>query len=126
MSSLLHTRPKALSRINSQLSTYSSRRACYCKHLRAATCLRRTVRCKVQVRGFAWIVKHRSQGHESLGYCQVSKKWGEVTAVIAGLTGTYTGYITTWEEYQEQRFEAAATAYGPHTLDAYVQVQRFY
>lgn len=42
--------------------------------------------------------------------------------VIAGLSNTYSGYITTWEEYQEQRFEAAATAFGPHTLDAYIQV----
>ena len=107
-----------------------SRRACYCKRLHA-TCLSdqmelwwNIVRCKVYASGFALFFKHRSQGNEiSIGYCQVSKEWGEVTPVIAGLTGTYTGYITTWEEYQEQRFEAAATAYGPHTLDAYIQVQ---
>jgi len=45
-----------------------------------------------------------------------------VHVVVAGLTNTYSGYIATWEEYQEQRFEAAATAYGPSTLDAYIQV----
>ena len=49
-------------------------------------------------------------------------RWGELHLVVAGLTNTYSGYITTWEEYREQRFEAAATAYGPHTLDAYIQV----
>ena len=40
---------------------------------------------------------------------------------IAGLTNTYTHYITTFEEYQAQRYEAASTLYGPHTLDAYIQ-----
>ncbi|KAK9785596.1 hypothetical protein WJX73_002285 [Symbiochloris irregularis] len=55
-------------------------------------------------------------------YDQVAPVWGDtVTVVIAGLSNTYSGYITTFEEYQVQRFEAAATAYGPHTLDAYVQ-----
>ena len=53
---------------------------------------------------------------------QVASSWGQdLHIVIAGLSNTYSGYITTWEEYQEQRFEAAATAYGPHTLDAYIQ-----
>mmetsp|Transcript_3603 Transcript_3603/g.7287 ORF Transcript_3603/g.7287 Transcript_3603/m.7287 type:complete len:703 (+) Transcript_3603:1028-3136(+) len=40
---------------------------------------------------------------------------------IAGLTNTYTHYITTFEEYQAQRYEAASTLYGPHTLEAYIQ-----
>ncbi|GMH86661.1 hypothetical protein TrST_g13926 [Triparma strigata] len=40
---------------------------------------------------------------------------------IAGLTNTYTHYITTFEEYQAQRYEAASTLYGPHTLGAYMQ-----
>ena len=40
---------------------------------------------------------------------------------IAGLSNTYTHYITTFEEYQGQRYEAASTLYGPHTLDAYIQ-----
>merc|ERR1712037_579631 len=29
--------------------------------------------------------------------------------VVAGLSNTYTHYITTWEEYQKQRYEAAST-----------------
>ncbi|PNW83601.1 hypothetical protein CHLRE_05g236500v5 [Chlamydomonas reinhardtii] len=41
--------------------------------------------------------------------------------VVSGLTGTYSSYITTWEEYQVQRYEGASTLYGPHTLDAYIQ-----
>merc|ERR1712226_634827 len=41
--------------------------------------------------------------------------------VIAGLSNMYTHYITTFEEYQKQRYEAASTIYGPHTLQAYLQ-----
>ena len=37
------------------------------------------------------------------------------------LGNTYTHYITTYEEYQKQRYEAASTIYGPHTLSAYIQ-----
>ncbi|CAL4067282.1 unnamed protein product, partial [Meganyctiphanes norvegica] len=41
--------------------------------------------------------------------------------VIAGLSNVYTHYVATWEEYQMQRYEAASTIYGPHTLEAYMQ-----
>lgn len=41
--------------------------------------------------------------------------------VLAGLTNTYSSYITTYEEYHVQRYEGASTLYGPHTLDAYIQ-----
>ncbi|PSS32664.1 Neutral ceramidase [Actinidia chinensis var. chinensis] len=44
-----------------------------------------------------------------------------VHIVIAGLTNTYSQYVTTFEEYQVQRYEGASTLYGPHTLDAYIQ-----
>lgn len=40
---------------------------------------------------------------------------------IAGLANSYTHYVTTFEEYQGQRYEAASTLYGPHTLSAYIQ-----
>ena len=40
---------------------------------------------------------------------------------IAGLANSYTHYITTIEEYAGQRYEAASTLYGPHTLSAYIQ-----
>lgn len=41
--------------------------------------------------------------------------------VIAGLSNSYTHYVTTEEEYQGQRYEAASTLYGPYTLAAYIQ-----
>lgn len=43
-----------------------------------------------------------------------------VTVVIAGLSNTYSDYIATFEEYQRQRYEAASTIYGPHTLEAHL------
>ncbi|XP_076318087.1 neutral ceramidase isoform X1 [Tachypleus tridentatus] len=45
----------------------------------------------------------------------------EIKVVIAGLSNTYSSYITTYEEYQVQRYEGASTIYGPHTLQAYIQ-----
>lgn len=51
-----------------------------------------------------------------------SKEFGSnVHVVIAGLTNTYSQYVTTFEEYQIQRYEGASTLYGPHTLSAYIQ-----
>ncbi|CAL0307334.1 unnamed protein product [Lupinus luteus] len=44
-----------------------------------------------------------------------------VHVVLAGLTNTYSQYVTTYEEYQVQRYEGASTLYGPHTLSAYIQ-----
>ncbi|XP_059097866.1 putative neutral ceramidase C [Tigriopus californicus] len=44
-----------------------------------------------------------------------------VEVVIAGLSNVYTHYVTTYEEYQNQRYEGASTIYGPHTLRAYQQ-----
>jgi len=52
----------------------------------------------------------------------VVESMGEpVVPVVAGLSNTYTHYITTFEEYQKQRYEAASTIYGPHSLRAYQQ-----
>lgn len=44
----------------------------------------------------------------------------EITVSIAGLANGYSDYVTTYEEYQGQRYEAASTIYGPHTHQAYV------
>ncbi|KAI8523675.1 hypothetical protein RHMOL_Rhmol13G0091500 [Rhododendron molle] len=44
-----------------------------------------------------------------------------VHVVIAGLTNTYSQYVTTFEEYEVQRYEGASTLFGPHTLAAYIQ-----
>uniref|UniRef100_U5ESX4 Neutral ceramidase n=1 Tax=Corethrella appendiculata TaxID=1370023 RepID=U5ESX4_9DIPT len=46
---------------------------------------------------------------------------GNVEVVIAGLSNTYTSYVTTPEEYQIQRYEGASTIFGPHTLTLYLQ-----
>ncbi|CAG5114790.1 unnamed protein product, partial [Candidula unifasciata] len=43
------------------------------------------------------------------------------TTVIAGLANEYSSYITTFEEYQIQRYEGASTIYGPHTLQGYLE-----
>ncbi|KAJ3308403.1 hypothetical protein HDV04_001333 [Boothiomyces sp. JEL0838] len=40
--------------------------------------------------------------------------------VIAGLSNIYTSYVTTYEEYLQQRYEAGSTIFGPHTLEAYI------
>jgi neutral ceramidase len=45
----------------------------------------------------------------------------EIYIVIAGLSNSYSHYVTTYEEYQAQRYEAASTLYGPHTLQGYKQ-----
>ncbi|XP_028771447.1 neutral ceramidase 1 [Neltuma alba] len=51
-----------------------------------------------------------------------SKDFGpNIHVVIAGLTNTYSQYVTTFEEYEVQRYEGASTLYGPHTLSAYIQ-----
>lgn len=57
---------------------------------------------------------------------QVAGAWGEdVHVVLAGLTNTYSSYVTTREEYGAQRYEGASTIFGPHTLDAYIQARFF-
>lgn len=45
----------------------------------------------------------------------------DVNVAIAGLSNAYSSYVTTFEEYQIQRYEGASTIFGPHTLDAYIQ-----
>jgi neutral ceramidase len=42
-------------------------------------------------------------------------------AIVTGLSNVYTSYITTFEEYQIQRYEGASTIYGPHTLALYLK-----
>ena len=45
----------------------------------------------------------------------------ENRVILSGLSNTYSSYITTFEEYQHQRYEAASTVYGAYTLQAYIQ-----
>ncbi|KAL8357355.1 hypothetical protein RB598_002272 [Gaeumannomyces tritici] len=46
--------------------------------------------------------------------------------VLGGPANSYTHYITTEEEYGIQRYEGASTLYGPHTLNAYINVTLSY
>ncbi|XP_049868295.1 neutral ceramidase isoform X1 [Pectinophora gossypiella] len=48
------------------------------------------------------------------------KASGAKKVVLAGLSNIYSDYIATPEEYQAQRYEAASTIFGPHTLDIYL------
>ena len=45
----------------------------------------------------------------------------EPVVTIAGLANGYSSYVTTPEEYEAQRYEAASTIFGKHTLDGYLQ-----
>ncbi|MBD1371558.1 neutral/alkaline ceramidase [Hazenella sp. IB182357] len=45
----------------------------------------------------------------------------EQTVVIAGLANSYSGYVTTPEEYHAQHYEGASTHFGKWTLGAYLQ-----
>lgn len=48
--------------------------------------------------------------------------YSQLNVIIAGLSNEYSGYVTTYEEYQLQHFEGAATYFGPNTLKAYQQI----
>lgn len=42
--------------------------------------------------------------------------------VLGGPANTYAHYVTTWEEYQIQRYEGASTLFGPNELNAYINL----
>ncbi|XP_038214636.1 neutral ceramidase-like [Zerene cesonia] len=44
----------------------------------------------------------------------------ERRVVVSALANEYIHYVTTFEEYQVQRYEAASVIYGPHTLDIFL------
>ncbi|XP_023951474.2 neutral ceramidase-like [Bicyclus anynana] len=44
----------------------------------------------------------------------------EPRVAVSSLTNEYIHYVCTFEEYQVQRYEAASTIYGPHTLDIFL------
>ena len=50
----------------------------------------------------------------------------EPKVVLGGPANTYGHYIATEEEYQVQRYEGASTLYGPHTLEAYINLTMTY
>ncbi|XP_076452014.1 neutral ceramidase B-like [Babylonia areolata] len=60
---------------------------------------------------------------DAVTHTLISNGWyPDTVSVIAGLSNDYADYVTTYEEYQIQRYEGASTIYGPHTLQAYIQV----
>jgi len=44
----------------------------------------------------------------------------EPIVLLGGPSNSYTHYITTEEEYSQQRYEGASTLYGPHTLNGLI------
>ncbi|XWS55575.1 hypothetical protein CRYUN_Cryun09bG0012100 [Craigia yunnanensis] len=44
-----------------------------------------------------------------------------VHIVVAGMTNTYSQYVSTYEVYQVQSYEGAPNLYGPHALNAWIQ-----
>ncbi|MBI3534919.1 MAG: neutral/alkaline non-lysosomal ceramidase N-terminal domain-containing protein [Deltaproteobacteria bacterium] len=46
---------------------------------------------------------------------------GVKTVTISAIANDYSGYVTTFEEYQEQQYEGGFTLYGPYTHQAYLQ-----
>jgi len=48
----------------------------------------------------------------------------KVEVLLSTLSNAYSSYVTTFEEYQKQRYEAASTIFGPYTLSAYIQQYR--
>lgn len=47
---------------------------------------------------------------------------GVTTAVIAGLTNSYSGYLATREEFETQQYEGASTEFGPNAESAVEQI----
>ena len=50
----------------------------------------------------------------------------EPLVVLGGPANSYTHYIATEEEYGIQRYEGASTLYGPHTLNAHIDLTTIY
>ncbi|QBZ57124.1 hypothetical protein PoMZ_02046 [Pyricularia oryzae] len=67
--------------------------------------------------GFLDTERNDADGNEDSDSEQLSP-----IVVLGGPANSYTHYITTEEEYGIQRYEGASTLYGPHTLDAYINV----
>ncbi|KAI8833543.1 ceramidase [Chytridium lagenaria] len=53
---------------------------------------------------------------------RIGRRIKDVKVVVMGPANSYSGYVTTPEEYAIQRYEGASTIYGPYTLNAYMDV----
>ncbi|KAK4694103.1 neutral ceramidase, partial [Lecanoromycetidae sp. Uapishka_2] len=63
--------------------------------------------------------------HEAAGTSSLTEGV-EPIVVLGGPANSYTHYIATEEEYGIQRYEGASTLYGPHTLNAHIEITRSY
>lgn len=50
------------------------------------------------------------------------KNRGVKEVIISGLSNSYSNYVTTPAEYQQQHYEGASTLFGPYTFSAYLQI----
>jgi neutral ceramidase len=49
------------------------------------------------------------------------KRLEKIQVVLTGLSNQYSGYVTTFEEFQVQRYEGSSTLWGPNTLTGLIQ-----
>lgn len=63
----------------------------------------------------------RNAVREVLEAGNIVEEGQKVHVTIAGLANTYSSYVTTFEEFHAQCYEAASTIYGPNTLSGYIQ-----
>lgn len=62
------------------------------------------------------------QSYASSNFDDLSEAGTDPVVVLGAPANSYTHYIATPEEYTVQRYEGASTLYGPHTLDAYLNL----
>ncbi|KAF2485244.1 ceramidase like protein [Neohortaea acidophila] len=60
--------------------------------------------------------------HAASNFTDITDAGVDPVVVLGGPANSYTHYITTPEEYSVQRYEGASTLYGPHTLNAYLNL----
>lgn len=64
----------------------------------------------------------KEQATEKITQLRVLPDGQQPHVVLSGPANTYGHYVATPEEYEAQRYEAASTLFGPHTLDAYLDI----
>lgn len=47
-------------------------------------------------------------------------RFGDLQVITSDVSNMYSSYVVTREEYDPQRYEAAFTIFGPHTLSLYI------
>lgn len=62
------------------------------------------------------------QQYGSSSFADLADSGNDPVVVLGAPANSYTHYIATPEEYSVQRYEGASTLYGPHTLDAYLNL----